>query len=211
MYKDRVEAALLLAEKLKHYKKSNGVVLAVPRGGVPIGRIVADALQLPLELILTKKIGHPFNKEYAIGAVSLETSVINEGVEVSEEYIEEETENIRKLLRERLEKFYQGRTPVSLKDKIAIIVDDGIATGLTIQAIVEMVRSKQPAKVVLAVPVGAPQSIRRLKGSGLLDEIICIETPRDFYAVSQFYESFPQVTDEEVTQLMKSSEITSEK
>lgn len=203
MFKDRKEAAYLLAEKLKRFKNLDGVVLAVPRGGVPIGKIVAEKLDLPLETILSKKIGHPFQKEYAIGAVSLETRVLNDDIDVPEKYIEDETKKIRHLLRERFKKYYQNRTPVSLVDKIVIIVDDGIATGYTIETTVDLVRQHHPSRVVVAVPVASPRAIQKMEESDSVDEVICLATPEGFYAVGQYYESFPQVTDEEVIELMK--------
>ena len=203
MFKNRTEAAHLLAEKLKHFKNCNGVVLAVPRGGVPIGKVIAETLGLPFEIILSKKIGHPIYKEYAIGAVSLVTRVINDDIEVPEKYIEDETIKIRRLLRERFKRYYQGRTPVSLVDKIVIVVDDGIATGYTIQTTVDLVRQHHPSRVVVAVPVAAAQTIQRLKESGLVDEVVCLHASAEFFAVGNYYESFPQVTDEEVIALMK--------
>ncbi len=203
MFKDRTEAAYLLAEKLKQFKNRDGVVLAVPRGGVPIGKIIAEALNLPLEIVLSKKIGHPVQKEYAIGAVSLETRVLNDDIEVPEKYIEDETRKIRELLRERYKKYYQGRIPISLVDKIVVIVDDGIATGYTIETTIDLVRQHHPKKVVVAVPVAPPKTIQRLEASDAVDEVICLSTPFNFYAVGQYYESFPQVTDDEVIEMMK--------
>ncbi|NHF59728.1 phosphoribosyltransferase [Flavobacteriaceae bacterium TP-CH-4] len=203
MFKDRIDAGLQLAEKLVKYKDENLVVLAIPRGGLPLGAIVAKSLHSPLDVALTKKIGHPYHKEYAIGAVSLENRILTNAMGVTQGYIEEETARIRKKLEKRHRQYYQNRSPVPLEDKIVIIVDDGIATGNTILATVELVYKQQPRKIVVAIPVAPPSAIRKLKDTPNVDEVICIETPRHFQAVGQFYEEFYQVSDEEAISLLE--------
>ena len=196
MYADRIEAGLVLADQLKKYAGQPGVVLAVPRGGVPLGYIIARELKLPLEILLSKKIGHPNNPEYAIGAVSLTDSIIIPHEGVSNEYIESETERIREKLRENYKKFMGDNKPIDLKDKIIIIVDDGIATGNTLMSTVKMLRNQKPAKIVIAVPVAPRSSVDKL--SKLVDEMVIPLIPKEFYGVGGFYEDFAQVSDEEV-------------
>ena len=201
-YKNRTKAGLVLAKKLAKYKNKNAVVVAIPRGGVPIGKIIAEYLNLPLEVELSKKIGHPFQPEYAIGAVSLDTRILEEGLEIPQKYIDEETEKIREMLRQRFQKYSQGRPRESLVGKIVIIVDDGIATGLTIESTVDLVAKHQPQKIVIAVPVAPSSSLEKLENNKAVDEIICPLIPLEFVSVGRFYEKFPQVSDEEVVQLL---------
>lgn len=185
---------------LEKYRNNKGVVIAIPRGGVSVAYYIAKKLQLQLELMLTKKIGHPFNPELAIGAVSLESRVIDPRMEIDQHYIEAETARIRKGLEARYHKFMGNRKSVDLKGKIVIVVDDGVATGSTMLAAIEMIRHKEPEKVVVAVPVASVQAAEKLKAAA--DEFICVATPRDFSAVGQFYKDFSQVSDEEVISLL---------
>ena len=200
-FNDRYDAALKLIPLLEKYKNDRGVVLAVPRGGVALGYYIARHYNFPLELILTKKIGHPVNSEFAIGAVGLEGEVINPGSEVSESYIAKEIQRIRESLKERQKQFMGNRKPVDLRGKTIIIVDDGIATGNTIIASIKMMRNKEPKKIVVAVPVAPPDTARKIKA--LADDFICLHTPVEFFGVGQFYEDFSEVTDEEVIQYLK--------
>lgn len=158
MFRDRLEAGSLLAEKLKKYKDDPGIVLAVPRGGVPVAYAVARELGFPVDIILTKKIGHPKNKEYAIGAASLTDYFVVPHNDVTPEYIETELRNIRKRLKEMHHVFMGNRETESLKRKTVIIVDDGIATGNTILGTINVLRKSEPGKIVVAVPV-APRSV----------------------------------------------------
>lgn len=202
MFKDRFDAGKQLAKALLHYKNRDGVVLAVPRGGVEIGYVVAKELDLPLEVVLSKKIGHPYHPEFAIGAVSLEGRVFSERSDVTKEYIEEETERLRSLLRERYKTYYGDRKPVSMEDKIVIVVDDGIATGNTLLSTIELIRHHKPRWVVVAIPVAPPDSLHKFRQAAGVDEVVCLLSPRDFYAVGQFYENFDQVEDVEVVRLL---------
>lgn len=202
MFKDRFDAGKQLAKVLQHYKNRDGVILAVPRGGVEIGYVLAKELNLPLEIVLSKKIGHPHQPEFAIGAVSLESRIISERGDVSEEYIEKETKRLRQLLRERYKMYYGDRKPANLDDKIVIVVDDGIATGNTLLSTVELVRHHNPHWVVVAIPVAPPDSLRHVEQAKGVDEVVCLLAPRDFYAVGQFYENFEQVEDDEVVRLL---------
>ena len=211
MFKDRMEAGLLLAKELEEYSKTDAVILAIPRGGVPLGFIVSQKLNLPLEVVLSKKIGHPLHKEYAIGAVTLKSRILSDAAaDISSVYIESETKKIRTKLSQRYQEYYGDRKPLSLDDKTLIIVDDGIATGNTMISIIMMLQSEHPKKVVVAVPVAPPDAIRNLKESPFVDEVICPLVPDYFAAVGQFYESFDQVDDTEVIQLLKKANQSAE-
>ena len=201
MIRNREEAAEMLADRLEKYKGQEGVVLAIPRGGVPVAAPIARRLNMPLEVILVKKIGHPANPEFAIGSVSLDSVSIDPSIEVPREYVEAETERVREELRKKYKLFMGEREPVPLKNKVAVIVDDGIATGKTLMATIELVKRQQPAKIIVAVPVAPASAIERI--SLLVDEVICLLTPPFFQAVGQFYEEFAQTTDEEVIALLQ--------
>ena len=201
MIKDRQEAAELLTEELRKYKGENGIVLAIPRGGVPIGAYIARELGFPVEAILSKKICHPHNPEFAIGAVSIDSVEVKSSVAVPEEYIEAQARKIQQELKRRYQVFMGNRQPTDLKDKLVILVDDGIATGHTLLATLLLVKKQNPKKVVIAVTVAPQAAVKQFEP--LVDELICPLTPLDFYAVGQFYEDFQQVTDEEVIQNLK--------
>ena len=196
MFQNRLEAGKVLARELKEYKNVPGVVLAVPRGGIPVGYVVAKELNLPLDLVLTKKIGHPFSKEYAIGAVSLTDSFIVPHPDVSPDYIDEETNAVREKLKAMSRKFLGDKKHEVLKDKTVIVVDDGIATGSTLLATINILRKQNPKKIVIAVPVAPDSAIQKLKK--VADEVISVMIPEEFYGVGAFYENFHQVTDDEV-------------
>ncbi|HEY5687458.1 MAG TPA: phosphoribosyltransferase family protein [Yeosuana sp.] len=203
MFKDRNEAGYLLANKLEKYRNADAVILAIPRGGIPLGFIMAQNLNLPLEVVLSKKIGHPLHKEYAIGAVTLKNRILSDAAaDVSQAYIESETENIRTKLNKRYIDYYGDHTPLSLKDKILVIVDDGIATGNTMLSIIKMLHDEKPKKIIVAIPVAPPDAIRKLEASPYIDEVICLLVPNNFRAVGQFYKNFDQVDDTEVKQLL---------
>ncbi len=196
MFRDRIEAGILLAEKLQKYKSDKGIVLAVPRGGIPVAYAVARELNFPIEIVLTKKIGHPANKEYAIGAASLNDHFIVPHENVSEEYIQRELIVIRRRLKEMYKKFMGDREPESLEGKTIIVIDDGIATGNTLLGTVKVLRKSRPGKIVIAAPVASESAIEKL--SNEVDEVVAVFIPEIFYGVGAFYEDFRQVTDEEV-------------
>lgn len=207
IYKDRIEAANLLANKLESYKNKNAIILAIPRGGVPLGYVIAKQLHLPLEVVLSKKIGHPLHKEFAIGAVTLKSQVLSDAAsDVSPSYIDEETKRIRALLTKRYNDYYGEKKPLLLKDKILIIVDDGIATGNTIISTIKMLHDENPEKIVVAIPVSSQDALHKLENSPFIDDVVCLSTPINFRAVGQFYENFDQVDDAEVKTLL--NEIT---
>ena len=192
VFKDRIEAANLLADKLETYKEKNAIILAIPRGGVPLGYVIAKKLHLPLEVVLSKKIGHPLRQEFAIGAVTLKSRVLSEAAkEVSLSYIEEETNKIRTLLTKRYMDYYGNKQPQELKDKILIIVDDGIATGNTIMSTIKMLYEEHPKKILVAIPVSSQSALKNIKNTPFVDEVICLSAPQNF-------RNFDQVDDLEV-------------
>ncbi|WHF52499.1 phosphoribosyltransferase family protein [Chryseobacterium gotjawalense] len=196
IFNNRYDAAMRLVPLLKKYADTKGVVLAIPRGAVPMGFYIAKELHLPLDLLLTKKIGHPQNPELAVGSVSMEGRVVDPRFNMDEDFIERETVRIRATLKDRYKKFMGNRSSIDLKDKTVIIVDDGIATGNTMLLSVDLVKHHAPEKVVVATPVAAPEALRKLRMKA--DEVICLYAPEDFRAVGEFYDDFSQVTDDEV-------------
>ncbi|MFO7721515.1 MAG: phosphoribosyltransferase family protein [Gillisia sp.] len=205
MFRDRIEAGNQLAEKLLHYKNKDVVVLAIPRGGLPLGAIVARALNAPLNVALSKKIGYPGNKEFAIGAVSMEDVVLDKAVPVPDNYLKSETALIRKSLAKKYRQYYKNFEPEKLDGKIVILIDDGIATGNTLFVTISLVAHQDPAGIVVAIPVAPPSVIEKLTNFAEVDEVICLETPFDFRAVGQFYEDFSSVSDEEAISLLEES------
>lgn len=198
---DRNEAGLALAQKLDHYKDSEAIVIGVPRGGVPVAFAVAMELRLPLEIILVKKLGHPKNKEYAIGAVSLNDRLLINDENVSASYIESETRALRERLMEMERKFCRSRKPLALANKTVILVDDGIATGTTLLATIRLLRKSMVQRIVLAVPVASETALKKLATA--VDECVCLLTPDYFTGVGAFYDDFAQTTDEEVAELLE--------
>ncbi|WP_439698612.1 phosphoribosyltransferase [Mucilaginibacter sp. AW1-7] len=197
MFHDRIEVGRLLAAQLKKYQNDSGIVLAVPRGGVPIAYTVARQLGFPLDIVLTKKIGHPGNKEYAIGAASLSDHFVVPHRDVPDVYIQRELVAIRARLQEMYQKFMDGKTPEDISGKTVFVIDDGMATGNTIKATVKLLRKGQPGKIVVGVPVASKESIQKLANEA--DEIVALQIPEVFYGVGAFYENFSEVSDEEVT------------
>jgi putative phosphoribosyl transferase len=196
IFSDRIEAGKLLAEKLKKYKNDPGVILAVPRGGVPVAYDIARELGFPIEVILIKKIGHPANKEYAIGAASLTDYFILPHTGVTEEYIQQELKRLRRRLKEMYTTFMGDKEPEKLEGKTVIIVDDGIATGNTLLGTINVLRKSKPSKIIIAVPVASKSAYEKL--SEEVDEVVALMVPDTFYGVGAFYEDFQQVSDEEV-------------
>lgn len=196
MFQNRSEAGRLLTAKLKKYQNVPGVLLAVPRGGIPVAYEVAKELNMPLEVILVKKLGHPLNKEYAIGAVSLKNMFVVPHEDVTEAYIQNQVEKIRTRLQEMQKMFLEGRQPENLQGKTIIIIDDGVATGNTLLATIRLLRKEKPAKIVVAVPVISKSAAQKIKLEA--DELVIVLLPETFYGVGAFYDDFTQVSDEEV-------------
>lgn len=201
MFSNRAEGGKLLASRLEKYRNTHAVVMAVPRGGVPVASEIAKALQLPLDLVFVKKIGHPLNKELAIGAVGLFESLIEPGSDVSPLYIQQEILAMRQRLAHMRTKFMGCRKPVDIRDRPVIVVDDGIATGNTLLATVKMLQKQHPLRIIIAVPVASRSSLKQLEP--FVDEVITVLTPERFSSVGLFYKDFTQVSDEQVASLMR--------
>lgn len=199
--RDRSEAGTLLAKKLEKFRDEEVVVIAIPRGGVPVAYEIASYFNFPLDIILVKKIGHPNNREYAIGAVSLNNSIIDEKYDAWSAYIEEEIQHIRQELMRKQQLYIGEQEPVDVEHKIVFLVDDGIATGKTILATIQLLKAKHPKEIVLAVPVLPSGKVEELTKH--VDELVYLYASSDFHAVGEFYDNFEQVTDEEVIRLLK--------
>lgn len=202
MFYDREDAGRQLAEKLKKYIGENIVLIAIPRGGLPLGAVASEQLQAPLDVALSKKIGHPYNREYAIGAVSMQDRILTDATGVTKLYIEEETHRVREELQKRHGQYYRNSKPISLKDKTVIIIDDGMATGNTILVTIALVAKQKPSRIVVAVPVASKSAVQKVRKTEHVDEVVCLHTPFDFNAVGQYYSNFPQVTDEEAIEIL---------
>jgi predicted phosphoribosyltransferase len=203
LFRNRLDAGKRLAEALSEYKGKNAVIYALPRGGVVLGAEVARELHGELDLIVVRKIGHPQAPEYAIGAVSADGHHVQNTAEilgVGEAWFKQACKSQQEEARRRYELFLGRRQPVSAKGRIAIIVDDGLATGLTMSLAIREARHRSPAAVIVAVPVAAPEAIAELKRH--VDGIVVLYVPDNLGAIGAFYEDFTQVTDEEVVRLM---------
>ncbi len=206
VFQDRSDAGKKLAEKLKKYTNKEVVVYALPRGGVVVGYEVAKALHSPLDLIITRKIGHPTQSEYAIGAVAENGHYIlniEAASEVDKEYLTSEIEAQKKEAQRRRQLYLKGKKPIDCKGKIAILVDDGVATGLTMRAAIKELKFHyKPEKIIIAVPVAPQEAIEQLKSEGI--GVVSLLTTREFLgAIGAYYANFPQVSDEEVIELLK--------
>ena len=207
MFADRHDAGRRLADRLIGFKNQNPVVLALPRGGVAVGVEIAIALKAPLDLVLVRKIGVPWQPELALGAVVdgsnpefVTNAELLESLQLPEGYVEEESAKQLKEIERRRQLYLRGRPQVDVAGRTAIVVDDGIATGATARAALRAVRRKHPARLILAVPVAPPETVESLRGE--VDEVICLEMPPDFAAIGAFYNDFHQIGDEEVTKLL---------
>lgn len=205
VFQDRHDAGQQLAIALRDRGITADIVLAIPRGGLPLGHEVAIALDTPLDIIVARKMGAPNNPEYAIGAVSADGSVwLNETaisqLSVHDDYIERSRQTEAENAQTKAARYRGEALEPELADKSVIIVDDGVATGATARACVLQARNAGASRVVLAIPVGPPDSIRAL--SAMADEVVWLETPSAFRAVGQFYRDFGQVTDEEAMEYL---------
>ncbi|MDZ8052806.1 MAG: phosphoribosyltransferase [Aulosira sp. ZfuVER01] len=207
LFQDRSSAGQLLAQELATYaNRPNVLVLALPRGGVPIAFEIAKVLNVGLDVLLVRKLGVPNQEELAMGAIaSGGVQIINQDI-VSDLNVSKE--NIAKVAAqeeqelERREQLYRGNCPFSkLKGKTVILVDDGLATGATMWAAIIAVKKQQPARIVVAVPVAASPAYQQLAEK--VDEMVCLGTPKPFYSVGQWYQKFPQTTDDEVRDLLR--------
>lgn len=202
LFRDRHEAGKQLAQRLLHYKNvKNTIVLALPRGGVILGYDISLALRLPLDILITRKLGTPVNPELAMGALA-ETGYLHLNEDVIREYqvakaeLDEETRNQQREIERRNRLYRAGRTLPSLKGQTVILVDDGIATGATFLASLGALLKAEAARIVAAVPVAPPRVVAQVKN--LVDEVVVLHTTEWFFGIGQFYEHFPQVEDGEV-------------
>lgn len=207
MFASRTDAALFLARALKGYERSNPLVLAIPRGAVEMGRVLADELHGELDVVLVRKLGSPLSEELAVGAID-ETgwSYIADyaaSVGADDAYLEQEKERQAVLMRKRRALYTPARPPIDPQGRVVIVVDDGLATGATMIAALHAARAKRPERLICAVPVAAPGSLELVRPYA--DEVVCLEAPEGFRAVGQFYAAFGQVTDDEVIRLLAAS------
>jgi len=205
---DRVDAGKRLASALKGFSGKKGLVLAIPRGGVVVGYVIAKALNLQLDVIIPRKIGAPDNPELAIGAVAEDgTAILDENLinylGVSKEYIRQETERQKQEIERRLKLYRQDTSYPNLKGLDVIVVDDGIATGSTMKAALASVKNRGAASITVAIPVGPPSTIEELET--MADRVVCLYTPEYFQAIGQFFTDFSQTPDEEVIKMLRES------
>ena len=205
MFADRIEAGARLAEALEHLEGEDVVVLGVPRGGVEVAAEVARARGWPLDIVIPRKVGAPFNPELGLGAIAAGVRVLDERMihtlNVSPDYLEEEISAQEEEIHRRTEAYRGGRAPLGVRGKVAVVVDDGVATGGTAAAAVRWAKAQGATRVVLAIPVAPREALMRLSKEA--DEVVCLGTPEPFFAVGQWYERFPQTSDREVVELLE--------
>jgi predicted phosphoribosyltransferase len=208
LFENREHAARLLARRLSaHYKNKNPLVLAIPRGAVPMAKIIADSLGGELDVVLVRKLGHPAQPELAIGAVDESGKVFlsDYGLGIEAEYLEEERKRQLEVLRRRRAQYTPARSPINPRDRIVIVVDDGIATGSTMTAALRAIRAQKPKKLVGAVGVASPAAARAMSREA--DAMVCLKVPGEFYAVGQFFKNFSQVSDDDVIAILQQHEL----
>jgi predicted phosphoribosyltransferase len=205
MFYDRNEAALQLAERLKDYKGMNPLILAIPRGAVPMAKIIADKLGGSYDVVLVRKLRAPHYSELAIGSVDesgwtyIADFAASTGADA--EYIKAEKQAQMETIRKRRAQYTPIRAPIDPAGRIVIVIDDGLATGATMISALHGLRNSKPAKLICAVPVSPPDTLRKV--AELASEVVCLDAPSDFQAVGQFYMHFPQVEDEEVIEILQ--------
>ena len=204
IFKNRIQAAGMLAQNLTQYRGLNPLVLAIPRGGVPLGRVIADVLGGELDVLMVRKLGAPMDSELAIGAVSEDGEVYVSSIAskagASEEYIEAEVGRQIYLMHRRRALYTPVRAPISPQDRVVIVVDDGLATGATMLTGLRALQNLHPRKLICAIPVAAENSLATI--SAYCDELICLRQESNFTGVGAYYEDFSQVQDSEVIALL---------
>lgn len=203
MFKNRTDAARQLARRLGHLKGEHPLVLAIPRGAVPMAKLIAEALDGELDTVLVHKLGAPRNPEYAVGAVSEDGAVelSDHGRRLSEDYIKREVDAQLQVLGERRRRYTPVRPPIDPAGRIVIVVDDGSATGATMVAALQTLRQRKPRRLIAALGVAPADTLRRIEAGA--DEVICLAAPAVFHAVGEYFSDFGQVSDEEVIELLR--------
>ncbi len=200
MFKDRLDAARQLSKALKKYEGQNPLILAIPRGAVPMSAWIADVLHGQMDVVLVRKLRTPSQPEVAIGAVDetgrayLSPCAATPGI--APQYVKDEIKLQMKTLKARRRQYSQIRAPIPVQGRVVIVVDDGLATGATMMSALKAVRQHHPQRLVCAIPVASPDALAQIKP--LADETVCLHAPEDFMAVAQFYQQFPQVDDAQV-------------
>ena len=197
MFTNRKTAGMKLARRLKKFSGKNTIVLGLPRGGVITAAEVAKALKAPLDIVVTKKLSFPGQPEYGIGAVGLKTAVVDKSAAsgVPESYLKREKSRLRQEAKERYWNLRGRKAALKLKGKTVIIVDDGMATGVSMEAAVKEVKAEKPARIIVAIPVAPEEAVRKISKSA---EVVCLLQPDIFYAVGEWYSDFGEVTEDEV-------------
>lgn len=207
VFDNREQAAQLLAQRLDEYKGKNPLILAIPRGAVPMGKVLAEELGGEVDVVLVHKLGAPGNPEFAIGSVDETGDVQLTGYAssygITEFYVEKEKQAQLETLRRRRAMYTPVRSPIDPANRIVIVVDDGVATGSTMIAALRAVRDKNPQKLIAATAVAPPDTLQRI--GEVADEVVCLEAPANFFAVGQFFRDFAQVSDEEVIAILRKS------
>lgn len=207
IFDNRVTAAKQLVAALSEYHGKRPLVLAIPRGAVPMAKVIADALNGELDVVLVRKLRAPGNPEFAIGSVDesgwvyLADYATTAGA--NERYIESEVSAQLETIRQRRAQYTPVRAPIDPASRVVIVVDDGLATGSTMISALHALRAKNPAELICAVPVAPPDTLEKVRGNA--DRVVCLSSPVNFQAVGQFYRDFPQVTDEEVIAILAAS------
>lgn len=207
MFNDRNDAARQLAEALKQYRGKNPLVLAIPRGAVPMAKVIADELGGSFDVVLVRKLRAPYQPELAIGSIDesgwayIADHALSTGA--SKEYIESEKQAQMETIRKRRNQYTPIRPPIDPGGRIVIVVDDGLATGSTMISALHGLRARNPAKLICAVPVAPPDTLKKVQA--MADEVICLEAPEYFQAVGQFYRNFSQVEDDDVIEILRHS------
>lgn len=205
IFADRQDAGRQLAKALTAYKGSSPLILAIPRGAVPMGQTIAELLEGELDVVLVRKLASPYSSEFALGAIDESgwTYIADYAASAggTPEYMAREKQRQQATLKERRAQYTPLRPPIDPAGRIVIIIDDGLATGSTMIAALHATRARNPAKLICAVPVSPPDTLEKIRP--LCDELVCLSAPPDFRAVGQFYADFNQVSDEEVIEILR--------